>query len=178
MKIIPSFRGPAPACPARWRPVRNLRSQRSLSASSTATTALKRLIELRLRASSCAMKSACCRKLLMHSSTMAAVAALSPRQQRPLKSLSDMLKGKQGRFPPSARTARQARRLFRPSFMSPPSGTQASSMRPAEEDALELFKPFIYARLDAKGFLVHRQAGQEACRKGKAEDWDISTKSS
>jgi len=30
---------------------------------------------------------------------------------RPLKSLSDMLKGKQGRF---ARTARQARRLLRP----------------------------------------------------------------
>ena len=34
--------------------------------------------------------------------------------------------------------------------------------------ALELFKPFIYSRLDAKGLSAHRQAGQEAGREGEA----------
>jgi DNA-directed RNA polymerase subunit beta' len=39
--------------------------------------------------------------------------------------------------------------------------------------ALELFKPFIYARLDAKGLFQHGQGGQEAGRERTPEVWDI-----
>jgi hypothetical protein len=39
--------------------------------------------------------------------------------------------------------------------------------------ALELFKPFIYARLDAKGYGRYRQAAKKLVEKEKPEVWDI-----
>ena len=49
--------------------------------------------------------------------------------KRPLKSLSDMLKGKQGRF--RQNLAWQARRLFRPFGHRGRPGTEAAPVRPA-----------------------------------------------
>ena len=86
--------------------------------------------------------------------------------KRPLKSLSDMLKGKQGRF-------RQNLLGKRVDY----SGRSVITVGPElklhqcglpKKMALELFKPFIYSRLEAKGFSLDRQAGQEARREGKA----------
>jgi DNA-directed RNA polymerase subunit beta' len=59
---------------------------------------LKKLIEQARRRSSCATRSACCRRRSTRCSTTAAQPAVRGRGKRPLKSLSDMLKGKQGRF--------------------------------------------------------------------------------
>ena len=70
--------------------------------------------------------------------------------KRPLKSLSDMLKGKQGRF-------RQNLLGKRVDY----SGRSVITVGPElklhqcglpKKMALELFKPFIYSRLEAKGF--------------------------
>ena len=66
--------------------------------------------------------------------------------KRPLKSLSDMLKGKQGRFP--AKPVREARRLFR--SIGDCSWTGASDLNQCglpKKMALELFKPFIFHKL-------------------------------
>lgn len=52
--------------------------------------------------------------------------------KRPLKSLSDMLKGKQGRFRPEP--ARQARGLLGPFGHRDRPGAEAAPVRPAEED--------------------------------------------
>ena len=86
--------------------------------------------------------------------------------KRPLKSLSDMLKGKQGRF-------RQNLLGKRVDY----SGRSVITVGPElklhqcglpKKMALELFKPFIYSRLEAKGFSLDREAGQEAGREGEA----------
>jgi len=58
---------------------------------------VKRLLELKAPESSCATRSACCRKRLTRCSTTDAAAAMTA-PKRPLKSLADMIKGKGGRF--------------------------------------------------------------------------------
>ena len=54
--------------------------------------------------------------------------------KRPLKSLSDMLKGKQGRFPPEL--ARQTRRLFWSFCHCDRAGIETASVRFAEENGV------------------------------------------
>jgi len=64
-----------------------------------------------------------------------------------LKSLADMLKGKQGRF---------RQNLLGSAWTIGPLGdrgrsrAQAAPVRLPKKMALELFKPFIYSRLDAR----------------------------
>ena len=86
--------------------------------------------------------------------------------KRPLKSLSDMLKGKQGRFRQNL-LGKRVDYSGRSVIVTGPELKLHQCGLP-KKMALELFKPFIYARLDAKGLLLDRQAGQEAGRKGKA----------
>ena len=70
--------------------------------------------------------------------------------KRPLKSLSDMLKGKQGRFRQNLlgkRVDYSGRSVI---VVGPELKLHQCGL--PKKMALELFKPFIYARLDAKGY--------------------------
>ena len=84
--------------------------------------------------------------------------------KRPLKSLSDMLKGKQGRFRQNL-LGKRVDFSGRSVIVTGPELKLHQCGLP-KKMALELFKPFIYSRLEAKGLSSHRQAGQEAGREG------------
>ena len=86
--------------------------------------------------------------------------------KRPLKSLSDMLKGKQGRFRQNLlgkRVDYSGRSVI---VVGPELKLHQCGL--PKKMALELFKPFIYARARRQGLLGHRQAGEEAGREGEA----------
>lgn len=91
--------------------------------------------------------------------------------KRPLKSLADMLKGKQGRF-------RQNLLGKRVDY----SGRSVITVGPdlklhecglPKKMALELFKPFIYQRLEAKGLSATVKQAKKLVEKEKPEVWDI-----
>jgi DNA-directed RNA polymerase subunit beta' len=85
--------------------------------------------------------------------------------KRPLKSLSDMLKGKQGRFRQNL-LGKRVDYSGRSVIVTGPELKLHQCGLP-KKMALELFKPFIYAAR-RQGLFLHRQAGQEAGREGKA----------
>jgi len=91
--------------------------------------------------------------------------------KRPLKSLSDMLKGKQGRF-------RQNLLGKRVDY----SGRSVIVVGPElklhqcgipKKMALELFKPFIYNRLEVYGMATTVKAAKKMVEKERPEVWDI-----
>ena len=91
--------------------------------------------------------------------------------KRPLKSLSEMLKGKQGRF-----------RLNLLGKRVDYSGRSVIVVGPElklhecglpKKMALELFKPFIYNRLEEKGLSTTIKAAKRMVEKEKPEVWDI-----
>ncbi len=91
--------------------------------------------------------------------------------KRPLKSLSDMLKGKQGRF-------RQNLLGKRVDY----SGRSVIVVGPAlrlhqcglpKKMALELFKPFIYNKLEERGYVTTIKSAKKMVEKEKPEVWDI-----
>nr|WP_275888776.1 DNA-directed RNA polymerase subunit beta' [Desulfoprunum benzoelyticum] len=91
--------------------------------------------------------------------------------KRPLKSLSDMLKGKQGRF-------RQNLLGKRVDY----SGRSVIVVGPhlrlhqcgiPKKMALELFKPFIYNKLERKGFVTTIKSARKMVEKGVKEVWDV-----
>ncbi len=91
--------------------------------------------------------------------------------KRPLKSLSDMLKGKQGRF-------RQNLLGKRVDY----SGRSVIVVGPhlrlhqcgiPKKMALELFKPFIYNKLERKGYVTTIKSGRKMVEKGVKEVWDV-----
>ena len=91
--------------------------------------------------------------------------------KRPLKSLADMLKGKQGRF-------RQNLLGKRVDY----SGRSVITVGPdlklhecgiPKKMALELFKPFIYARLDAKGLSGTVKQSKRMVEREQPQVWDI-----
>ena len=84
--------------------------------------------------------------------------------KRPLKSLSDMLKGKQGRFRQNL-LGKRVDYSGRSVIVTGPELKLHQCGLP-KKMALELFKPFIYARLDAKGLSMTLKAGQEVGREG------------
>jgi DNA-directed RNA polymerase subunit beta' len=90
--------------------------------------------------------------------------------KRPLKSLADMLKGKQGRFRQNLlgkRVDYSGRSVI---VVGPELKLHQCGL--PKKMALELFKPFIYARLDAKGLSTVKQA-KKLVEKGAPEVWDI-----
>ena len=96
---------------------------------------------------------------------------LTGTNKRPLKSLSEMLKGKQGRF-------RQNLLGKRVDY----SGRSVITVGPElklhqcgipKSMALELFKPFIYSRLDAKGFTTTVKQARKLVESERPEVWDI-----
>jgi DNA-directed RNA polymerase subunit beta' len=91
--------------------------------------------------------------------------------KRPLKSLSDMLKGKQGRFRQNL-LGKRVDYSGRSVIVSGPELKLHQCGLP-KKMALELFKPFIYARLDAKGFSSTVKQAKKLVEKEKPEVWDI-----
>ena len=91
--------------------------------------------------------------------------------KRPLKSLSDMLKGKQGRFRQNLlgkRVDYSGRSVI---VVGPELKLHQCGL--PKKMALELFKPFIYSRLDAKGFSATVKQAKKLVEKEKPEVWDI-----
>src|SRR5206468_3404562 len=90
---------------------------------------------------------------------------------RPLKSLSDTLKGKQGRFRQNLlgkRVDYSGRSVI---VVGPELKLHQCGL--PKKLALELFKPFIYARLEAKGFSQTVKQSKKLVEKEKPEVWDI-----
>lgn len=91
--------------------------------------------------------------------------------KRPLKSLADMLKGKQGRFRQNLlgkRVDYSGRSVI---VVGPELKLHQCGL--PKKMALELFKPFIYARLDAKGHSATVKQAKKLVEKERPEVWDI-----
>ena len=91
--------------------------------------------------------------------------------KRPLKSLSDMLKGKQGRFRQNL-LGKRVDYSGRSVIVVGPNMKLHECGLP-KKMALELFKPFIYSRLDAKGLAGTVKAAKKMVEKERPEVWDI-----
>ncbi|MGI9392375.1 MAG: DNA-directed RNA polymerase subunit beta', partial [Parvibaculales bacterium] len=91
--------------------------------------------------------------------------------KRALKSLADMLKGKQGRFRQNLlgkRVDYSGRSVI---VVGPELKLHQCGL--PKKMALELFKPFIYARLDAKGLSSTVKQSKKMVEKARPEIWDI-----
>jgi DNA-directed RNA polymerase subunit beta' len=91
--------------------------------------------------------------------------------KRPLKSLSDMLKGKQGRFRQNL-LGKRVDFSGRSVIVTGPELKLHQCGLP-KKMALELFKPFIYSRLDAKGYSSTVKQAKKLVEKERPEVWDI-----
>ncbi|MGV6840693.1 MAG: DNA-directed RNA polymerase subunit beta' [Planktomarina sp.] len=91
--------------------------------------------------------------------------------KRPLKSLSDMLKGKQGRFRQNL-LGKRVDFSGRSVIVTGPSLKLHQCGLP-KKMALELFKPFIYSRLEAKGLSSTVKQAKKLVEKERPEVWDI-----
>ena len=90
--------------------------------------------------------------------------------KRPLKSLSDMLKGKQGRFRQNLlgkRVDYSGRSVI---VVGPHLRLHQCGL--PKKMALELFKPFIYSRLEQKGHVSTIKSARKMVEKGAKEVWD------
>ncbi|MBI1650239.1 DNA-directed RNA polymerase subunit beta' [Hyphomicrobium sulfonivorans] len=91
--------------------------------------------------------------------------------KRPLKSLADMLKGKQGRFRQNLlgkRVDYSGRSVI---VVGPELKLHQCGL--PKKMALELFKPFIYAKLQAQGQAATVKQAKKLVEKEKGEVWDI-----
>ena len=91
--------------------------------------------------------------------------------KRPLKSLSDMLKGKQGRFRQNLlgkRVDYSGRSVI---VVGPELKLHQCGL--PKKMALELFKPFIYSRLELYGLASTIKAAKRMVEKERPEVWDI-----
>ena len=91
--------------------------------------------------------------------------------KRPLKSLSDMLKGKQGRFRQNLlgkRVDYSGRSVI---VVGPELKLHQCGL--PKKMALELFKPFIYAKLELKGMAATVKMAKKMVEKARPEVWDI-----
>jgi len=91
--------------------------------------------------------------------------------KRPLKSLSDMLKGKQGRFRQNLlgkRVDYSGRSVI---VVGPELKLHQCGL--PKKMALELFKPFIYAKLELKGMAATVKMAKKLVEKERPEVWDI-----
>jgi DNA-directed RNA polymerase subunit beta' len=90
---------------------------------------------------------------------------------RPLKSLSDTLKGKQGRFRQNLlgkRVDYSGRSVI---VVGPELKLHQCGL--PKKMALELFKPFIYNKLEQRGYVATIKAAKEMVEQHKPEVWDI-----
>ena len=97
--------------------------------------------------------------------------AITGANKRPLKSLSDMLKGKQGRFRQNLlgkRVDYSGRSVI---VVGPELKLHQCGL--PKKMALELFKPFIYAKLEKYGYATTIKAAKRMVEKERPEVWDI-----
>ena len=97
--------------------------------------------------------------------------AITGPSKRPLKSLSDMLKGKGGRFRQNLlgkRVDYSGRSVI---VVGPELKLHQCGL--PKKMALELFKPFIYQKLDERGLSGTVKAAKKMVEKEKAEVWDV-----
>ncbi len=90
--------------------------------------------------------------------------------KRPLKSLSDMLKGKQGRFRQNL-LGKRVDYSGRSVIVVGPNLRLHQCGLP-KKMALELFKPFIYHRLEEKGYVTTIKTAKKMVEKETPEVWD------
>jgi len=91
--------------------------------------------------------------------------------KRPLKSLSDMLKGKQGRFRQNLlgkRVDYSGRSVI---VVGPDLRLHQCGL--PKKMALELFKPFIYNKLEERGYVNTIKSAKKMVEKERPEVWDI-----
>jgi DNA-directed RNA polymerase subunit beta' len=91
--------------------------------------------------------------------------------KRPLKSLSDMLKGKSGRFRQNLlgkRVDYSGRSVI---VVGPELRLHQCGL--PNRMALELFKPFIYSKLEQQGFVTTIKAARKMVENERPEVWDI-----
>ena len=91
--------------------------------------------------------------------------------RRPLRSLSDMLKGKQGRFRQNL-LGKRVDYSGRSVIVVGPNLKLHQCGLP-KKMALELFKPFIYHKLEKKGFVTTIKSAKKMVEKERPEVWDI-----
>ncbi|MDH5488368.1 MAG: DNA-directed RNA polymerase subunit beta' [Rhodospirillaceae bacterium] len=97
--------------------------------------------------------------------------AITGANKRPLKSLSDMLKGKQGRFRQNLlgkRVDYSGRSVI---VVGPELKLHQCGL--PKKMALELFKPFIYSKLELYGYATTIKAAKRMLEKERPEVWDI-----
>ncbi len=97
--------------------------------------------------------------------------AITGANKRPLKSLADMLKGKQGRFRQNLlgkRVDYSGRSVI---VVGPELRLHQCGL--PKKMALELFKPFVYSRLEAYGMASTIKAARRMVEKERSEVWDI-----
>jgi len=91
--------------------------------------------------------------------------------KRPLKSLSDMLKGKQGRFRQNLlgkRVDYSGRSVI---VVGPDLRLHQCGL--PKKMALELFKPFIFNKLEEKGFATTIKSAKKMIERERPEVWDV-----
>ena len=91
--------------------------------------------------------------------------------KRPLKSLSDMLKGKQGRFRQNL-LGKRVDFSGRSVIVTGP-GLKLHQCGLPKKMALELFKPFIYSKLEARGLSSTVKQAKKMVERERPEVWDI-----
>src|SRR5881398_3406651 len=97
--------------------------------------------------------------------------AITGTNKRPLKSLSDMLKGKQGRFRQNLlgkRVDYSGRSVI---VVGPELKLHQCGL--PKKMALELFKPFIYNKLEERGYVNTIKSAKKMVEKERPEVWDI-----
>ncbi len=97
--------------------------------------------------------------------------AITGPNKRPLKSLSDMLKGKGGRFRQNLlgkRVDYSGRSVI---VVGPELKLHQCGL--PKKMALELFKPFIYNKLEERGYCTTIKSAKKLVEKEKPEVWDV-----
>ncbi len=97
--------------------------------------------------------------------------SITGSNKRPLKSLSDMIKGKQGRFRQNLlgkRVDYSARSVI---VVGPELKLHQCGL--PKQMALELFKPFIYNKLEERGYVTTIKSAKKMVEKEMPEVWDI-----
>ena len=97
--------------------------------------------------------------------------ALRGANQRPLKSLSDILKGKQGRFRQNL-LGKRVDYSGRSVIVVGPN-LKLNQCGIPKMMALELFKPFIYNKLEKKGLVTTIKSAKKKVDKLRSEVWDV-----
>ena len=97
--------------------------------------------------------------------------AITGTNKRPLKSLADMIKGKQGRFRQNL-LGKRVDYSGRSVIVVGPTLRLHQCGLP-KKMALELFKPFIFAKLQRRGLATTIKAAKKLVEREEAEVWDI-----